>query len=377
MSLKNVNWFNTIFLFLFHIVGGYFVVRYFVKYGVDLRLVGLGVVFYLLTGLSITAGYHRLLSHRSYEAHPVLELFYLLFGAAAFENSALNWCYDHRVHHRYVDKEDDPYNINNGFWYAHMGWILTEKKTKKDFPQYKRDLQKNKLVVWQNKYYITIAVLMSFVLPALIGGLFGKAMGAFLIAGLGRIIIVHHATFFINSLCHIWGKQTYTDENTAKDNFILALFTYGEGFHNFHHLFHKDYRNGIKWFHFDPTKWLIKSASYVGLAKKLTVTPKRKILLAKMTMKQKLIECKQYDKAVWLDKLEPMMLKVDQKFTHWMVLKEEYKEQYELFKKEKTYLAMLKLEELKNDLYEAKLGYKAAYKNWKGYSRLLLRANYA
>jgi len=377
MSLKNINWFNTIFLALFHIVGGFFVVRYLINYQLDLRLIGLGVAFYLLTGFSITAGYHRLFSHRSYEAHPVLQLFYLLFGAAAFENSALNWCSDHRVHHRYVDNEDDPYNINKGFWYAHIGWILVEKSPKKEFPQYKRDLQKNKLIAWQNKYYILIAVLMSFILPALIGGLFGKAMGAFLIAGLGRIIVVHHATFFINSLCHMWGKQTYTDENTAKDNFVLALFTYGEGFHNFHHLFHQDYRNGIKWFHFDPTKWLIKTTAYMGLAKKLTVTPKRKILMAKMKMKQKLISYKQTEKSIWLEQLEPMMLKVDQRFNHWMALKEEYKVNYQLFKKEKSDLARLKLLEIKQDLNEARLSYKLAYKSWKGYSRLLLKANYA
>ncbi len=370
--LKKVNWFNTIFMTIFHLVGGFLVINYIINFGWDFKLLLLGLVFYLLTGFSITAGYHRLFSHKSYEAHPVLQFFYLVFGAAAFENSALNWCYDHRVHHRYVDKKEDPYNINKGFWYAHLGWILTKSKGK-EFPQYKRDMQQNKLIMWQHKYYIPIAVLFSFILPMLIGGLFGKAIGALLIAGLGRLIVVHHATFFINSLCHMWGKQTYTDENTAKDNFFLALFTYGEGYHNFHHLFHNDYRNGIRWFHFDPTKWLIKTTSYFGLARKLSVTPKRKILMAKMKMKQKLICYKGYDKSVWTEQMESMIYKVDQKFSHWMKLKEEYKEYCLVLKKEKTELAQLKLQEIKRELVEAKLNYKMAYRNWRGYSKFLLK----
>ena len=96
--------------------------------------------------------------------------------------------------------------------------------------------------------------------------------------------MVHHVTFFINSLCHIWGKQTYTDVNTAKDNGILALFTFGEGYHNFHHIFEYDYRNGIRWWHYDPTKWLIKSLSVLGMAKNLRKCPEDRIQQAKFSM---------------------------------------------------------------------------------------------
>ncbi|MGB0897730.1 MAG: fatty acid desaturase, partial [Psychrobium sp.] len=105
-----------------------------------------------------------------------------------------------------------------------------------------------------------------------------------LLVGFLRLVLSHHTTFFINSLAHIWGKQTYTDKNTAKDNALLAIFTHGEGYHNYHHIFEMDYRNGIKWYHYDPTKWLIKALSLVGLASGLRKTPQLKIEQAKLQM---------------------------------------------------------------------------------------------
>ena len=120
-----VDWVNAFFLILLHIIGPILVFTYLYNQGIDYRLVLLGVFFYFLTGLSITAGYHRLFSHKSYQAHPALEYFYLIFGAAAFENTALNWCFDHRIHHRFVDQKDDPYNAKKGFWYSHICLLYT------------------------------------------------------------------------------------------------------------------------------------------------------------------------------------------------------------------------------------------------------------
>jgi stearoyl-CoA desaturase (delta-9 desaturase) len=237
----------------------------------------LAVVFYFATGLSITAGYHRLFSHRAYKAHPIIQAILLFFGAGAFQNSALKWCSDHRRHHKDVDTVEDPYNINEGFFHAHIGWIFY-----KEDPLYKnkyaKDLGTNPLVAFQHRYYWLIGIISGVLLPAFIGSfLSGGVLGALAFAVLGRLVFVHHATFFINSLCHKVGTRPYTDQNTARDSFLMAFFTYGEGFHNFHHMWQADYRNGIKFYHFDPTKWLIWSCSIFGLTWDLRRTPQRQI----------------------------------------------------------------------------------------------------
>lgn len=246
----------------------------------------LALFFYIATGMSITAGYHRLFSHRTYKANPILKLLFLLFGAAAFQNSAIKWSADHRIHHNHVDEDTDPYNINRGFFFAHVGWIFFKEteENKRNFP---KDLAIDKMIMWQHRNYMAIAILMGFVLPTLIGYFMGSALGGFAIAGLLRIVFVHHCTFFINSLCHIVGSRPYTDTNTARDSFIMAFFSYGEGYHNYHHYFPTDYRNGIKWYQFDPTKWLIKTAALVGLAHDLKKVPERMINEAKRKMQSK------------------------------------------------------------------------------------------
>ena len=243
-----------------------------------------GLAFY--SGLSITAGYHRLWSHKAYKANAVVRLFYALGGALALQNSALHWSSDHRIHHKHVDNNDkDPYSAKMGFWYSHIGWMLREYQASR-YHDYNnvRDLQKDKIVMWQHKHYVVLSMLMNFGLPALLGWLNGDVISMLLMAGVLRLVVVHHCTFFINSLAHIWGSQPYTNKNTARDNGILAVLTYGEGYHNFHHIFENDYRNGIRWWHYDPTKWLIKGLSYVGLATDLRKVPQERIEAAKLQM---------------------------------------------------------------------------------------------
>ena len=137
--------------------------------------------------------------------------------------------------------------------------------------------------MWQHKNYLLLVLATNFGIPVLLGLVFGNVWGMLFLAGLLRLVLSQHFTFFINSLAHIWGSRPYTESNTARDNGFLALFTYGEGYHNFHHIFVSDYRNGIRWWHYDPTKWLIKSLSYLGLASKLRKTPDEKIERAKAT----------------------------------------------------------------------------------------------
>ena len=244
------------------------------------------IFLFFFTGMSITAGYHRLWSHKAYEANSVVRFVLAVGGAMTLQNSILHWASDHRVHHKHVDVNDkDPYSAKRGFWFSHMGWMLREYQSER-YTDYSncRDLQKDKIVMWQHNYYVPIVLIANFSITALLGYLNGSILGMVLLAGVARIVMVHHVTFFINSLCHIWGKQTYTDVNTAKDNSILALFTFGEGYHNFHHIFEYDYRNGIRWWHYDPTKWLIKSLALLGMAKNLRKCPEDRIQQAKFSM---------------------------------------------------------------------------------------------
>ena len=245
-------------------------------------------IIFPLNGLSITAGYHRLWSHRAYEASWPVRFVLMIFGTMAVQNSILFWSAGHRNHHRFVDDVDlDPYSAKRGFWFSHMGWML------RDYPSghldYKNvpDLKKDKMVMFQHKHYTLLAVLTNFGIPLAIGYMSGDVWGVFLLAGLLRLVISHHFTFFINSWAHISGSQPYTDQNTARDNPVMALFTWGEGYHNFHHIFQYDYRNGVKWWHYDPTKWLIYGMSKLGLARKLRRIPRFIIEKAEVEMKFK------------------------------------------------------------------------------------------
>ncbi|HKI75070.1 MAG TPA: fatty acid desaturase, partial [Pseudomonadales bacterium] len=221
-------------------------------------------------GLSITAGYHRLWSHKSYNAHPAVRLMFALGGALSLQNSIKEWCSNHRRHHRYVDNVDtDPYSARRGLFYAHVGWMLKDyPATEHDYSNIK-DLERDPLVNFQYDYYWYLAFTLNVCLPLVIGAAFGDPIGGFLLLGVARLVIAHHTTFCINSLAHAWGRQPYSDANTSKDNGLIALLTYGEGYHNFHHTFQRDYRNGIRWYHFDPTKWLIKGLSMVNLTSSL------------------------------------------------------------------------------------------------------------
>lgn len=268
---ENLNWLNTVFLISSPIIAALGTYAWLQVDGFSWQIIALAVVFYYLTGLGITVGYHRLFSHRSYKAGSFLKLMALIFGGCALQNSALKWCNDHRVHHGKVDTDLDPYNINEGFFYAHMGWILLSENI--DDYKYSRDLLNDKLVMLQHKFYLPMIVVFGFLMPALIGHFaFDSFLGGLFVAGFARVVLVHHCTFFINSLCHMIGNRPYDAQQTARDSWFIALFSFGEGYHNFHHTFQSDYRNGIRWYHFDPSKWLIALCAKLGLAWDLKVT---------------------------------------------------------------------------------------------------------
>ncbi len=224
--------------------------------------------------LAITCGYHRLFAHATYRAHPVLRVIYLLFGAMALQNSALLWSAGHRAHHRFIDDpERDPYCARRGFWFSHIGWMLHDYPSGEPDLVAVSELQRDRLLMWQHHYYLPLTLAMNIGLPLLIGWLSGDVVGVFLLAGVLRLVVSHHLTFCINSLAHILGTQPYSGQNTSRDNALVALLTFGEGYHNFHHMFAQDYRNGVRWWQWDPSKWFIGAMRYCGLASNLQRVP--------------------------------------------------------------------------------------------------------
>ena len=243
--------------------------------------------WYFFTGLGITAGYHRLFSHRAYEAKTVLKYILLIFGAGSVQGSAQWWARGHRAHHRYTDTDLDPYSAHKGMFYSHIGWLLIKPRRKPGVADV-TDLNRDPAVQWQHRNYLTLAFLMSFVIPTLICGLgWGDYRGGYFFAGVLRLVFVHHSTFCVNSLAHYLGDAPFDDRHTPRDHFITALVTLGEGYHNFHHEFPSDYRNALRWFQYDPTKLLITFFKTIGLASNLKEFPSNEIEKGRYTMARK------------------------------------------------------------------------------------------
>ena len=287
-------------------------------------------VLWALNGMSITAGYHRLWAHRSYEASRPLQIVCMLFGAMALQNSILVWASMHRVHHRNVDDEDtDPYSARRGLWFSHLGWMLRNYPSGQLDLRNAKDLENNPIVAFQHKYYLPLAIGMNVSVPLLLGWINGDIWGSLLLGGFLRLVVSHHCTFFINSLAHYWGNRPYTIENTARDNGILALFTWGEGYHNYHHLFQWDYRNGVRWWQYDPTKWLISACTWVGLARSVKRVPEfqiRKALLERQFQKaqENLGQCRDQGRLAALrQSLEAELQHFAETVGHWATLQQE------------------------------------------------------
>ena len=278
MKKPRIIWLNALFLIGTPLAAIILVPAYAWFVGFDLFEWSIFGAMMLFTGISITAGYHRLWAHQSYEARAPLRAFLALFGAAALQNTILHWASDHRRHHRYVDNnERDPYSAKRGFWFSHMGWIFRKYPATNDDFSNVRDLEADPIVRWQHRGYLLLLVLINLVVPLALGYAHGKLFGVLILASLLRIVLNHHLTFLINSLAHIWGTQPYSRRNTARDNPILAFLTYGEGYHNFHHRFSADYRNGVRWWQFDPSKWFIRVMSWLGQARNLKAVSRRAI----------------------------------------------------------------------------------------------------
>ena len=227
------------------------------------------VILYLVTGLGITVGYHRLATHRSFDCTDWVKVLLLIAGGWALQNSVLKWAADHLRHHSQCDHEADPYNAQLGFWHSHCGWLFTRDPYADE--KYASRLRQDRIVMWQSRNYVLIVV-SGLALPFLIGFLahgFMGGMSCFLLAGVGRTFAVLNSTFCINSICHLWGTQPHGASDSSRNSWWVSLVTFGEGYHNYHHAYPSDYRNGSYWYNFDPSKWVIYTLSKMGLAKSL------------------------------------------------------------------------------------------------------------
>ncbi|EKD42669.1 MAG: hypothetical protein ACD_73C00067G0003, partial [uncultured bacterium] len=358
-----IEWTNFIFIVSTPLIALFGMISIYSTQDVSLYTWILFAFMMMATGLGITAGYHRFFSHKSYKTHWLVELLLILFGGASFEGSVREWCSAHRKHHRYVDNERDPYNINKGFWYAHVGWVVL-KSDQTDESDIK-DLLKDKLVLFQDRHYVILATLVSFILPAALASLWGNFWAGLVIAGFLRLVLNHHFTFFINSYCHFFGKQPYSSKNTARDSWLISFFTYGEGYHNFHHAFEYDYRNGIRFFDWDPTKWLIVFLSKIKLATNLKTVSWKRILEARLLMKENELSQKinkqshihlEYLQAI--QKTRNHLLQLSQKI-------EDLKAEYLRIRKDKVAQFGQNMDALKYEMDLLKKEFQKSYQNWK------------
>ncbi|GJJ78835.1 stearoyl-CoA desaturase (Delta-9 desaturase) [Entomortierella parvispora] len=257
------------------------------------------VAYYFFTGLGITAGYHRLWSHRAYSAGPLLQFILMLASTGAMQGSIRWWCRNHRAHHRYTDTEKDPYGAQRGLIWSHILWMLVRQDPTTVGWADVSDLKANKLVRFQHNQFLWFAPLMSLGVPTLVAGLgWGDYWGGLIYGGIIRQFVVHHATFCVNSLAHWLGDMPFDDRHTPRDHILTALVTLGEGYHNFHHEFPSDYRNAIRFYQYDPTKWLISVCAFLGLASDLKRFPTNEIKKGQLRMKQQELD-REKSRLIW------------------------------------------------------------------------------
>lgn len=240
----------------------------FLIHNIAFYTVVLQMAMYSIGVLGVTAGYHRLWCHQSYKASRGLEWLLMIFGTTSGQGTALWWCKGHRTHHRNEDKLADPYSIARGFWYAHVGWLLWEPpvETQKELDKTTvGDLEANPILRIQTRLYLPMFIMFSVLLPMAVAAIWNDAYNAFW-SSIIRIVLLLHATWSVNSFAHIGGNKPYKQILQASESPIVSLVTFGEGWHNFHHSFPKDYRASEP-NKYNPTTWFIDAMAMLGLAR--------------------------------------------------------------------------------------------------------------
>lgn len=310
-------------------------VAYASSYSLGWFELGMFVVGYYVSNITVGIGLHRLWSHDSYKTNKFVEFILMMFAAGTLQGPALSWASNHFKHHTYTDTDKDPHtplkyeNRFMGFFWSHMGWMLAGDGSYKSVDRITMvKLGRNGLLRFQLRYYWQLALFMNLFLPMMIGFALTQsivgAISAYVFIGLGRAL-QQQITFFVNSMCHFFGTQKYTD-GTSRDVWWLALFLLGENWHNFHHAFPSDYRNGSRWYQMDVHKWIIYLMSVFGLAWGLKRTDEARIN-AKVIKTQEGFEKQRRSSLVLMqDKVNVMFSNVQQKISELENLSTEVKD---------------------------------------------------
>lgn len=234
--------------------------------------VGITLMLHWLFGsIGICLGYHRLLSHRSFQVPQWLEYAIALIGALALQGGPIFWVAGHRLHHAYTEDETkDPYSARKGFWWSHMLWIFYPRSEFFNYEQYKQfapDLVRDPFYRWLNRYFVLLQLPLALLLYAL-GGWPLVIWGMFV-----RTVLLWHSTWMINSVTHLWGYRTFETDDNSQNLWWAAIFTYGEGWHNNHHAYPKVAKAGWRWWELDVTWWAIWLLRQLGLARKVVMPP--------------------------------------------------------------------------------------------------------
>jgi len=226
--------------------------------------VGVAVFLHWVTGgLGITLGFHRLVTHRSFQVPKWLEYFFVLCGTLAMQGSPIEWIGMHRMHHVYSDTTPDPHDSNRGFWWSHMGWMLFDVPMQSEVPRYTKDIKDDPVYKFLDKYLLLPQIILGIILY-LIGGWSFVIWGIFV-----RMVTVFHCTWLVNSATHMWGYQSHESDDKSRNCWWVALLTYGEGWHNNHHAYQYSARHGLQWWEVDLTWMTIRFLQMLGLATKV------------------------------------------------------------------------------------------------------------
>jgi stearoyl-CoA desaturase (delta-9 desaturase) len=212
---------------------------------------------YFLTAVGITVGYHRMLTHRSFETHPALRFIFLVLGSMAFEGPALTWASTHIKHHATTDTDEDPHSPLAGFFHAHVGWLFSYEAEPEVYGKW---LLKDPAVMFASKTFFLWAAI-GFVIPYLLGGWTGVLWG-----GLVRVFLTHHVTWSVNSVCHTFGSRMFDTNDMSRNHWLVGLLAFGEGWHNNHHAFPRSAFHGLRWWQVDLSSYIIWTLERLGLA---------------------------------------------------------------------------------------------------------------
>jgi len=258
---KDINWVTAIVMGLFH--AGVVAAFFFFTWNALLVAV---LLWWISGSLGIGMGYHRLLTHRGYKTPKWVEYCLTVCATLALEGGPIFWVATHRIHHKFSDQDGDPHSPRDGKWWSHMGWILTGKSMHHDtttLAHYVPDLAKDKFHVWITKYHYAPMIVLGLALLAA-GGPPLLLWGVFL-----RTVVGLHATWLVNSATHLWGSRRFATRDSSTNNWVVALLTFGEGWHNNHHAYPTSARHGLKWYEVDVNWYGIQALKLLGLARQV------------------------------------------------------------------------------------------------------------